>query len=142
MTAVLLIIHVLIAAALTGVILMQRSEGGALGIGGGGPGGMMSGRGAANLLTRMTMILGALFIGNSILLAIISGVTASSGSVIDRMGETTTSSDLPFGDLQGLEETDIPAPADEAPAEPAPAADDAPAQDEPSEEPTEPALPN
>ena len=88
MTAVLLIIHVLIAAALTGVILMQRSEGGALGIGGGGPGGMMSGRGAANLLTRVTMILGALFIGNSILLAIISGVTTSSGSVLDRVGET------------------------------------------------------
>ena len=124
MTAVLLIIHVLIAAALTGVILMQRSEGGALGIGGGGPGGMMSGRGAANLLTRVTMILGALFIGNSILLAIISGVTATSGSVIDRVGETQTSSDLPFGDLEGLE-TDIPAPADDTPAEPAPAADDA-----------------
>lgn len=141
MTAVLLIIHVLIAAALTGVILMQRSEGGALGIGGGGPGGMMSGRGAANLLTRVTMILGALFIGNSILLAIISGVTATSGSVIDRVGETQTSSDLPFGDLEGLE-TDIPAPADDAPAEPAPAADDAPAQDAPAEEPAEPELPN
>ena len=141
MTAVLLIIHVLIAAALTGVILMQRSEGGALGIGGGGPGGMMSGRGAANLLTRVTMILGALFIGNSILLAIISGVTATSGSVIDRVGETQTSSDLPFGDLEGLE-TDIPAPADDAPADPAPAADDAPAQDAPAEEPAEPELPN
>lgn len=141
MTAVLLIIHVLIAAALTGVILMQRSEGGALGIGGGGPGGMMSGRGAANLLTRVTMILGALFIGNSILLAIISGVTATSGSVIDRVGETQTSSDLPFGDLEGLE-TDIPAPADDAPAEPAPAADDAPAQDTPADEPAEPELPN
>lgn len=141
MTAVLLIIHVLIAAALTGVILMQRSEGGALGIGGGGPGGMMSGRGAANLLTRVTMILGALFIGNSILLAIISGVTATSGSVIDRVGETQTSSDLPFGDLEGLE-TDIPAPADDAPAELAPAADDAPTQDAPAEEPAEPELPN
>lgn len=141
MTAVLLIIHVLIAAALTGVILMQRSEGGALGIGGGGPGGMMSGRGAANLLTRVTMILGALFIGNSILLAIISGVTATSGSVIDRVGETQTSSDLPFGDLEGLE-TDIQAPADDASAEPAPATDDVPAQDVPAEEPAEPELPN
>ena len=141
MTAVLLIIHVLIAAALTGVILMQRSEGGALGIGGGGPGGMMSGRGAANLLTRVTMILGALFIGNSILLAIISGVTATSGSVIDRVGETQTSSDLPFGDLEGLE-TDIPPPADDASAGPAPATDDVPAQDVPAEEPAEPELPN
>jgi preprotein translocase subunit SecG len=132
MTAVLLIIHVLIAAALTGVILMQRSEGGALGIGGGGPGGMMSGRGAANLLTRITMILGALFIGNSILLAILSGVTTSTGSVIDRVGETETSSDLPFGDLQGLDADTIDAPEATIPAEPA-LADDAPAEDEPAE---------
>lgn len=139
MTAVLLIIHVLIAAALTGVILMQRSEGGALGIGGGGPGGMMSGRGAANLLTRITMILGALFIGNSILLAIISGVTASSGSVIDRVGETQTNSDLPFGTMEGVD-ADILAPADEIPAEPE--SDDAPTADEPSDAPAEPELPN
>ena len=139
MTAVLLIIHVLIAAALTGVILMQRSEGGALGIGGGGPGGMMSGRGAANLLTRITMILGALFIGNSILLAIISGVTASSGSVIDRVGETQTNSDLPFGTMEGVD-ADILAPADEIPAEPE--SDDAPTADEPSDVPAEPELPN
>ena len=139
MTAVLLIIHVLIAAALTGVILMQRSEGGALGIGGGGPGGMMSGRGAANLLTRITMILGALFIGNSILLAIISGVTASSGSVIDRVGETQTNSDLPFGTMEGVD-ADILAPADEIPAEPE--SDDAPTADEPSDASAEPELPN
>ncbi|MBL4538798.1 MAG: preprotein translocase subunit SecG [Oceanicaulis sp.] len=136
MTAVLLIIHVLIAAALTGVILMQRSEGGALGIGGGGPGGMMSGRGAANLLTRITMILGALFIGNSILLAILSGVTTSTGSVIDRVGQSETSSDLPFGDLQGLDADAIDAPEATIPAEPAPA-DDAPTEDEPAAE-----LPN
>lgn len=136
MTAVLLIIHVLIAAALTGVILMQRSEGGALGIGGGGPGGMMSGRGAANLLTRITMILGALFIGNSILLAILSGVTTSTGSVLDRVGQSETSSDLPFGDLQGLDADAIDAPEATIPAEPAPA-DDAPTEDEPAAE-----LPN
>lgn len=140
MTAVLLIIHVLIAAALTGVILMQRSEGGALGIGGGGPGGMMSGRGAANLLTRITMILGALFIGNSILLAILSGVTTSTGSVIDRVGQTETSSDLPFGDLQGLDADVIDAPEATIPTEPAPS-EDAPAEDPPAED--EPAeLPN
>lgn len=140
MTAVLLIIHVLIAAALTGVILMQRSEGGALGIGGGGPGGMMSGRGAANLLTRITMILGALFIGNSILLAILSGVTTSTGSVIDRVGQSETSSDLPFGDLQGLDADTINAPEAMIPTEPA-SADDAPTEDPPAED--EPAeLPN
>jgi len=86
MIAVLLIIHLLIIAAMVTVILMQRSEGGALGIGGGGPGGMMSGRGAANLLTRSTMILGALFVGNSILLAVLASVDDSGRSVIDRMG--------------------------------------------------------
>ncbi len=49
---VLLVLHLMIAAALVGVVLIQRSEGGALGIGGGGGGGFMSGRGAANFLTR------------------------------------------------------------------------------------------
>lgn len=77
------------------VILMQRSEGGALGIGGGGPGGMMSGRGAANLLTRSTMILGALFVGNSILLAVLASVDDSGRSVIDRLGQDQ-SDQLPF----------------------------------------------
>ena len=96
----------------------------------------MSGRGAANLLTRITMILGALFIGNSILLAILSGVTTSTGSVIDRVGQSETSSDLPFGDLQGLDADAIDAPEATIPAEPAPA-DDAPTEDEPSAE-----LPN
>src|SRR5918911_41154 len=56
MATVLLVIHLMIAAALVGVVLLQRSEGGALGIGGGG-GGVMTGRGAANLLTRATAAL-------------------------------------------------------------------------------------
>ena len=57
MTTILLIIHLLIALALVGVILLQRSEGGALGIGGGGFGGLMTGRSSANLLTRTTAFL-------------------------------------------------------------------------------------
>lgn len=95
MIAVLLIIHLLIIAAMVTIILMQRSEGGALGIGGGGPGGMMSGRGAASLLTRSTMILGALFVGNSILLAVLASVDDSGRSVIDRLGGEQTDQ-LPF----------------------------------------------
>ena len=54
----LLVIHLLIASALVGMVLIQRSEGGALGMGGGG-GGFMTGRGAANLLTRITAGLAA-----------------------------------------------------------------------------------
>ena len=83
MTNVLLIIQLLVAIALVAVILLQQSEGGALGVGG-GAGGMMSGRGAANVLTRTTMILGALFIGNSILLAIVVGVNSEGQSVFER----------------------------------------------------------
>ncbi|MGK0266944.1 MAG: preprotein translocase subunit SecG [Maricaulis sp.] len=87
MTNVLLIIQLLVAIALVAVILLQQSEGGALGVGGGAGGGMMSGRGAANVLTRTTMILGALFIGNSILLAIVVGVNSEGQSVFERSAD-------------------------------------------------------
>jgi preprotein translocase subunit SecG len=110
MTAVLLIIQFLVAVALTVVILMQRSEGGALGMGGGGggAGGMTTGRSAANILTRITMLLGAVFIGNSILLAVLSGVDTTNRSVIDRAGETGQS-DLPFGSFDEIPDDDSPA---------------------------------
>lgn len=72
MTTVLLIVHLMIAAALVGVVLLQRSEGGALGIGGGG-GGFMTGRGAANFLTRVTAGLAAAFFATSLLLTLLAG---------------------------------------------------------------------
>jgi preprotein translocase subunit SecG len=64
----LLILQSLIAASMVAVILMQRSEGGGLGVGG-SPSGLMSARGAADFLTRATAILGTLFIVLSIILA-------------------------------------------------------------------------
>lgn len=67
-----LIVHTLIAAALVGVILLQRSEGGALGIGQ-TTGGLVSARGAADLLTRSTSILGAVFVLTSLGLAVLYG---------------------------------------------------------------------
>lgn len=76
----LMIVQAIIAAALVGVILIQRSEGGGLGVGG-SPGGMMSARGAANFLTRMTAILAGLFILLSITLAVLA--TGQSESDID-----------------------------------------------------------
>jgi preprotein translocase subunit SecG len=78
MELIVLIIHLMIAIALVGVILMQQSEGGALGLGGGGGGmsGFLTGRAAANILTRMTTILGAGFIATSMLLAILAGNSA------------------------------------------------------------------
>lgn len=81
METVVLIVHLLLALALIGVVLMQRSEGGALGIGGGG--GMFSARSAANALTRTTAVLGALFMVSSLVLAILAGVDKSGRSIFD-----------------------------------------------------------
>ena len=67
----LLVVHAVIAAALVGVILVQKSEGGGLGMGG-SPAGLMSARGAADFLTRATSILGASFILLSIVLAVLA----------------------------------------------------------------------
>ncbi len=94
METVLLVVHVLIAVFLIGVVLLQRSEGGALGIGGGGGGGgLMTGRGAANLLTRTTAILAAAFFMTSIGLALISGLHSAPTSLLDQPLETTTEGD-------------------------------------------------
>ena len=103
MLNVLLVIHLLIALALVGVILLQRSEGGALGIGGGG--GMMTSRAAGNLLTRTTAILATGFFVTSLGLALISNGRSQAGSIMDQPPATS-------------------APA--KPAAPAPAAPEAP----------------
>ena len=84
MTTVILIVHLLIALALVGVILLQRSEGGALGIGGGGMGGLMTGRSSANLLTRVTAGLAAGFIATSLLLAIVAARQSTPRSILDQ----------------------------------------------------------
>lgn len=84
MSTVLLVIHLMVAASLVGVVLLQKSEGGALGIGGGGGGGFMSGRGSANLLTRVTAGLAAAFFATSISLTILANRAAPVGSVFDR----------------------------------------------------------
>lgn len=73
LATVLLVLHLMIAAGLVGVVLLQRSEGGALGIGGGGGGGgFLTGRGTANLLTRVTAALAGAFFLTSLLLTILA----------------------------------------------------------------------
>src|SRR6185503_15630782 len=74
MQAVLIVIHLLVAISLIFVIMLQRSEGGALGMGGGGSGlgGMFSARGAANTLTRTTVFLGVAFFVTSMTLTLMS----------------------------------------------------------------------
>jgi preprotein translocase subunit SecG len=83
MSTVILLIHVMIAIALVGVILLQRSEGGALGIGGGGGGaGFMTGRSAGDALTRTTAILAACFFITSLSLSILASHNTASGPTI------------------------------------------------------------
>ncbi len=84
MTTVILVIHLMVATALVAVVLWQRSEGGALGIGGGGGGGFLTGRGTANLLTRATAILAACFFLTSITLTLISRHSGPAGSILDK----------------------------------------------------------
>ncbi len=113
----LLVVHTLIALALVGVILIQRSEGGGLGIGG-GPTGLMTARGAANLLTRATTVLAALFIMTSIVLAVLSGYTRKSRAIDTTLAKSAPAPEAPAlpGNLGGI--PGAPAPAQTAPASP------------------------
>ncbi len=88
MEAVLLTIHLIVTLALIGVILLQRSEGGALGIGGSGGGNLFSARGAANALTRTTAILAIVFFATSIALTILSVKSNKPASVFDSVPAT------------------------------------------------------
>jgi preprotein translocase subunit SecG len=81
---ILLTIHILVCIALIGVVLLQRSEGGALGMGG-GPTGFMSARGAGDLLTRTTWILFSVFLVLSIALTMLAGRERAGSSVTDRL---------------------------------------------------------
>jgi preprotein translocase subunit SecG len=76
------LIHLMVVVAMIGVVLLQRSEGGGLGIGGGGGGGFMSSRGTANVLTRTTAILAAAFFVTSLTLSILAGLAHRPSSVI------------------------------------------------------------
>jgi preprotein translocase subunit SecG len=83
---ILLVIHILLAVSLIGVILLQRSEGGALGIGGSSGGGLMSGRAAGSLLTRMTAIFASLFFVTSMSLALIANSRSTAQSPFEAIG--------------------------------------------------------
>ena len=95
MSTILLILHLLISIALVGVILLQRSEGGALGIGGGGFGGLMTGRSSANLLTRTTAVLAASFIATSLLLAILATHRSEPRSILDQPSAPAATPEAP-----------------------------------------------
>ena len=83
----LLVVHAFIAAGLVTVILMQRSEGGGLGMGG-SPSGLMSARGAADFLTRATSVLATLFVGLAILLAVLASMGHNTAKIDPTLART------------------------------------------------------
>jgi preprotein translocase subunit SecG len=140
MQTVLIIVHLVIVVSLCGMVLIQKSEGGGLGLGGGGsggPGGLFTGRGQANLLTRTTAILGAGFFLTSLVLSIIAAQSRTPRSIIDEVAPPSQSQPAtpsapkqpvaPAGQggtvLDQLRQQSAPA----APAAPTPAAPAAPA---------------
>lgn len=101
MENVILIVHLILALSLIGCVLLQRSEGGGLGLGGGG-GGLVSSRGAATALGKVTWALAIGFIITSLSLTIVAAQKSASGSVLDRLGieapEGTAPGQIPTGD--------------------------------------------
>jgi preprotein translocase subunit SecG len=86
METLVLTIHILIAVALVAVILLQRSEGGGLGIGGSSSGGgFMTARGTANLMTRATTFLAIGFFATTVVLAILAGYRNEPASIVDEV---------------------------------------------------------
>ena len=100
METIVLVIHLLLALALVGVILIQRSEGGGLGIGGGNAGGFMTQRGATNALTRTTAILATAFIATSLVLAVFATQgrepAAAPASILDQVPAQPTVPQVPL----------------------------------------------
>jgi preprotein translocase subunit SecG len=86
METVLIVVHLMVVLALVGVVLLQRSEGGGLGIGGGS--GFMTARGAANALTRATAILAAAFFATSLVLSIVARYGEKPIDILDRAPAT------------------------------------------------------
>ena len=109
---ILLVAMIIISVALAGVILLQRSEGGALGMGG-GPSGFMTARGAGNLLTRATSILGVLFFLCAVGLTISGNVSRANRSIVDveAIGELATPP--PGGQTPAAAAPETPAPTAE-----------------------------
>jgi preprotein translocase subunit SecG len=130
----------IIAAALVGVVLMQRSEGGGLGLGGGGsPGGLMNARGAADFLTRTTKWLAVLFVLLAIVLAALAVRNTAGGEIDDSLQRSVAPAADPLAPVTGdplappaadplapvqAPVTDPVVPADNPAQVPAPATDD------------------
>lgn len=130
----LLVVQALIAAAMIGVILMQRSEGGGLGVGG-SPAGLLSARGAADFLTRSTTVLATLFVGLSIVLAALAATGGSGTTKIDTSlsKSGTASPAVPAAPVSGAAPAPGTVPLSDDPLAAAAAAGSTPAEKAPAD---------
>lgn len=144
MENVILTIHIIACIVMTIVIMLQRSEGGALGIGGGGGGGLMTGRSAAGALVRVTMVFGGIFFLTSLGLTTLANRSVDNRSTLERVvdetqsGESSEPVDLldPGSSLSDALGPAVVAP--EAPEPDAPVAEEADEGDDSPEDPEEP----
>lgn len=107
MTTVLLVIHLILCLGLIILVLIQRSEGGALsglgggGGGGGGMGGLMSGRSASSLLTRATAVMAGGFMVTSLVLSLLANADRNTVSILDAEEAAATVVEQPKADEPG-----------------------------------------
>jgi preprotein translocase subunit SecG len=156
METVLIVIHLMVVLALVGVVLLQRSEGGGLGIGGGS--GFMTARGAANALTRATAILATVFFVTSLTLSIVArygskdidilnrapttqGGTTGGKGVLDQLGGSTAPAAPASGTTAPASDATAPAAPATQPAGPAASGTEQPAPATPAA-PVTPQVPN
>ncbi|MND82856.1 Protein-export membrane protein SecG [compost metagenome] len=143
MQTVLIVIHLMIVLALVGVVLIQRSEGGGLGIGGGS--GFMSARGTANALTRTTAILAALFFVTSLALGILARYDSQPTDILNRIPQSQQGTGNGILDQLGPAPTAPPAQApagNGVPSETGAATPAAPAAGQAPAAPAAPAAPS
>lgn len=133
MQTVLIVIHLMVVLALVGVVLLQRSEGGGLGIGGGS--GFMTARGAANALTRATAMLAVAFFATSLALSLLARYGEQPLDILDRVPQANEQGEPSGGVLDQLGGS--AEPTDQAPAEGTP-----PAGDAAPAEPAQPQVPS
>ena len=120
-TTVLLVIHIMVAFSMIVLILLQRSEGGALGMGGGG-GGFVTGRAAANLLTKITGSLAAIFFATSLALGILGGHKQAPTSAVGVPVQSSASAVPGVAAPQSLPDIKLRTQKPQAPAQSTPAA--------------------
>lgn len=121
MENIVLVVHLILAICLIAVVLLQRSEGGGMGLGGGGSsGGLMTGRQAATALSKLTWAFAAAFLATSITLTILAAQNSEITSVLDRIGASAPAPSTTDGTSETAPTADslLPPAVGDAPALP------------------------